>query len=214
MERIVAEQSNDTTSIQGTIGRITISTPKRITPALDEDGGPWDNDRRCDLSGFRRRRNQSHRCVEAPSALRPAVSGRPLGEDRSRHPRGHRKISRSGIIKGIGPTYAKRLVAAFGLETLKILSEQPLRGSRSRRHRRSARPPNYPGVARAARHAGRDGVFAGPWRRRFFGAQDLSKSSAPTRFIKCGKILTPWRDRCMASAFFGGPFGESHRHPR
>ena len=33
----------------------------------------------------------------------------------------------SGLIKGIGPTYARRLVAAFGLDTLRVLSEQPLR---------------------------------------------------------------------------------------
>jgi exodeoxyribonuclease V alpha subunit len=33
----------------------------------------------------------------------------------------------SGLIKGIGPIYAKRLVSAFGLETLHVLSEEPLR---------------------------------------------------------------------------------------
>jgi exodeoxyribonuclease V alpha subunit len=33
----------------------------------------------------------------------------------------------SGLIKGIGPMYARRLVAAFGLETLRVLAEQPHR---------------------------------------------------------------------------------------
>ena len=33
----------------------------------------------------------------------------------------------SGLIKGIGPTYAKRLVSAFGLDTLRVLSAEPLR---------------------------------------------------------------------------------------
>lgn len=33
----------------------------------------------------------------------------------------------SGLIKGIGPTYARRLVAAFGVDTLRILSEEPRR---------------------------------------------------------------------------------------
>lgn len=33
----------------------------------------------------------------------------------------------SGLIKGIGPVYAKRLVSAFGLDTLRILSEEPRR---------------------------------------------------------------------------------------
>ncbi len=40
---------------------------------------------------------------------------------------GIEKYLGSGMIKGIGPTYAKRLVAAFGLDTLRVLSEQPLR---------------------------------------------------------------------------------------
>ena len=40
---------------------------------------------------------------------------------------GIEKYLGSGMIKGIGPTYAKRLVGAFGLETLRVLSEEPLR---------------------------------------------------------------------------------------
>ncbi len=40
---------------------------------------------------------------------------------------GIEKYLGSGLIKGIGPAYAKRLVAAFGLETLRVLSEEPLR---------------------------------------------------------------------------------------
>ncbi len=33
----------------------------------------------------------------------------------------------SGLIKGIGPAYAHRLVSAFGLDTLRVLSEEPHR---------------------------------------------------------------------------------------
>ncbi len=33
----------------------------------------------------------------------------------------------SGLIKGIGPTYARRLVSAFGLDTLRVLSQEPHR---------------------------------------------------------------------------------------
>jgi exodeoxyribonuclease V alpha subunit len=40
---------------------------------------------------------------------------------------GIEKYLGSGLIKGIGPNYAKRLVAAFGLDTLRVLSEEPLR---------------------------------------------------------------------------------------
>ena len=40
---------------------------------------------------------------------------------------GIEKYLGSGLIKGIGPTYARRLVDAFGFNTLKILSEEPHR---------------------------------------------------------------------------------------
>ena len=40
---------------------------------------------------------------------------------------GIEKYLGSGLIKGIGPNYAKRLVSAFGLDTLKVLSDEPLR---------------------------------------------------------------------------------------
>ncbi|HXV81578.1 MAG TPA: helix-hairpin-helix domain-containing protein, partial [Candidatus Binatia bacterium] len=40
---------------------------------------------------------------------------------------GIEKYLGSGLIKGIGPNYAKRLVSAFGLDTLRVLSEEPLR---------------------------------------------------------------------------------------
>ncbi len=33
----------------------------------------------------------------------------------------------SGLIEGIGPVYAKRLVAAFGVETLRVIDEEPAR---------------------------------------------------------------------------------------
>src|SRR5690349_15331031 len=38
---------------------------------------------------------------------------------------GIQKYLGSGLIKGIGPTYAKRLVSAFGLDTLRVLSQEP-----------------------------------------------------------------------------------------
>ena len=33
----------------------------------------------------------------------------------------------SGLIKGLGPTYARRLVSSFGLDTLRVLSQEPRR---------------------------------------------------------------------------------------
>ena len=129
LERMVAEQSNDTTSVQGTIGRITYQHPEThyTVARLDEDGGP---------------------AITIVGAIFPVSEGEEIKVTGAwkRHPRyglqfqvdhwekidpatreGIEKYLGSGMIKGIGPTYAKRLVAAFGLETLKILSEQPLR---------------------------------------------------------------------------------------
>jgi len=40
---------------------------------------------------------------------------------------GIEKYLGSGLIQGIGPTYARRLVASFGLDTLRVLSEEPHR---------------------------------------------------------------------------------------
>ena len=40
---------------------------------------------------------------------------------------GIEKYLGSGLISGIGPTYAKRLVDAFGVETLRVIDEQPER---------------------------------------------------------------------------------------
>ena len=40
---------------------------------------------------------------------------------------GIEKYLGSGLIAGIGPTYAKRLVSAFGLDTLRVISEEPQR---------------------------------------------------------------------------------------
>lgn len=40
---------------------------------------------------------------------------------------GIEKYLASGLIEGIGPTYAKRLVQAFGVETLRVIDEEPHR---------------------------------------------------------------------------------------
>ena len=125
----MAEKQNETTSIQGTIGRITYQHPEThyTVARLDEDGGPG---------------------TTIVGTLFPVAEGEEIKVTGTwkRHPRyglqfqvdhwekidpatieGIEKYLGSGLIKGIGPRYAKRLVAAFGLDTLKILSEQPLR---------------------------------------------------------------------------------------
>jgi exodeoxyribonuclease V alpha subunit len=125
----MAEKLSETASIQGTVSRITYQSPEThyTVARLDEDGGPG---------------------VTVVGTLFPVAEGEEIKVTGvwKRHPRyglqfqidhwekidpatieGIEKYLGSGLIKGIGPTYAKRLVAAFGLETLRILSEQPLR---------------------------------------------------------------------------------------
>lgn len=125
----MAEKPNETSSIQGTISRITYQHPEShyTVARLDEDGGP---------------------AVTVVGTLFPVSEGEEIKVTGvwKRHPRyglqfqidhwekidpatieGIEKYLGSGLIKGIGPIYAKRLVAAFGLETLRVLSEEPLR---------------------------------------------------------------------------------------
>ncbi|HEX2226457.1 MAG TPA: ATP-dependent RecD-like DNA helicase [Candidatus Binatia bacterium] len=125
----MAEQQNERASLQGTVGRITYHNPENhyTVARLDFDGGP-------------------------PTTIVGTIFPVSEGEEIKvigawkRHPRyglqfhvdqwhkvdpatleGIEKYLGSGLIKGIGPSYAKRLVQAFGLDTLQVLSDQPLR---------------------------------------------------------------------------------------
>ena len=125
----MAEAQNENITLQGTVGRITFQSPDThyTVARLDEDGGPG---------------------TTIVGTIFPVSEGEEIKVTGAwkRHPRyglqfqviqwqkvdpatleGIEKYLGSGMIKGIGPTYAKRLVAAFGLDTLRVLSEQPLR---------------------------------------------------------------------------------------
>jgi helicase, putative, RecD/TraA family len=125
----LADKQNELTSIQGTISRITYQHPEShyTVARLDEDGGP---------------------AATVVGVLFPVSEGEEIKVTGvwKRHPRfglqfqvdhwtkvdpatleGIEKYLGSGLIKGIGPMYAKRLVGAFGLDTLRVLSEEPLR---------------------------------------------------------------------------------------
>ncbi|MGH8525518.1 MAG: helix-hairpin-helix domain-containing protein, partial [Gammaproteobacteria bacterium] len=125
----MAEKQNETESIQGTISRITYQNPEThyTVARLDEDGGPE---------------------MTVVGTIFPIAEGEEIKATGvwKRHPRyglqfqvdhwekidpatleGIEKYLGSGLIKGIGAIYAKRLVAAFGFDTLRILSEEPLR---------------------------------------------------------------------------------------
>jgi len=125
----VDEKPNEIASLQGTISRITYQHPEThyTVARLDEEGGP---------------------STTVVGTIFPVSEGeeiRVTGTWR-RHPRyglqfrvdhwekidpstleGIEKYLGSGLIKGIGPSYAKRLVEAFGTDTLRVLSEEPLR---------------------------------------------------------------------------------------
>jgi len=125
----VAEKHNETTALQGTISRITYHNPEThyTVARLDDDGGPGatvvgtifpvSEGEEIRVSGVWKRhpRYGLQFQVEHWEKIDPATI------------EGIEKYLGSGMIKGIGPIYAKRLVAAFGLDTLRVLSEQPLR---------------------------------------------------------------------------------------
>ena len=125
----MAEKHNETASIQGTISRITYRHPEThyTVARLDEDGGlgatvvgtifPVAEGEEIKVSGVWKRhaRYGLQLQVDHWEKIDPSTL------------EGIEKYLGSGMIKGIGPTYAKRLVAAFGLDTLRVLSEQPLR---------------------------------------------------------------------------------------
>jgi exodeoxyribonuclease V alpha subunit len=125
----VADQPNQNSTLQGTISKITYQHPDThyTVARLDSDNGPG---------------------VTLVGTIFPVAEGEEIKVSGAwrRHPRyglqfqvdhwqkidpatieGIEKYLGSGLIKGIGPTYAKRLVGAFGLDTLRILSEEPLR---------------------------------------------------------------------------------------
>ena len=116
----MAEKQSETTSIQGTVGRITYQHPEThyTVARLDEQGGggitivgtvfPVSEGEEIKVTGMWKRHPryglqfQVDHWIKVDPATREGIE----------------KYLGSGLIKGIGPTYAKRLVAAFGLETL------------------------------------------------------------------------------------------------
>jgi len=125
----VADNKHQTEFLRGTVSRITYQHPEThyTVARLDIDGSP---------------------AVTVVGGIYPISEGEEIKVFGSwkTHPRyGHQfqvqhwekvdpatvegieKYLGSGLIKGIGPVYAKRLVAAFGLDTLRVLSEEPLR---------------------------------------------------------------------------------------
>jgi len=125
----VAETKKETSTLQGTVTRITYQDPEgRYTVARLEV-------------------NRSQE-VTVVGEIYPVSEGEEIkvnGQWRV-HPRygtqfqaeswekvepatldGIERYLGSGLIKGIGPVYAHRLVSAFGLDTLRVLSEEPER---------------------------------------------------------------------------------------
>ncbi|HEY2989107.1 MAG TPA: ATP-dependent RecD-like DNA helicase [Candidatus Binatia bacterium] len=125
----MAESLREKSLLQGTITRITYQDPQApyTVARLEVDeveevtvvGGifPVSEGEEIKVSGIWRTHPRYGLQFQAEQweKVEPATLG------------GIEKYLGSGLIKGIGPTYARRLVSAFGLETLKILSQEPQR---------------------------------------------------------------------------------------
>lgn len=129
MENRGIEKTNEPATLQGTISRITYQHPDtHYTVARMEIDGtstvtvvgvlfPIAEGEEIKVTGFWKNhpRYGLQFQVDHWEKIDPATL------------EGIEKYLGSGLIKGIGPNYAKRLVSAFGLDTLRVLSEEPLR---------------------------------------------------------------------------------------
>ena len=86
---------------------------------------------------------------------------------------GLEKYLGSGLIKGIGPVTAKRIVRKFGLDTLRVIEEEPARLHEVLGVGRQARRADHARLGRAAADQRGDAFPAEPQRLHRAGGQDL-----------------------------------------
>ncbi|MEZ4559957.1 MAG: helix-hairpin-helix domain-containing protein [Caldilineaceae bacterium] len=94
------------------------------------------------------------------------------------HGGGHGEVPGSGLIKGVGPVTAKRIVRHFGVETLNVIEETP-----DRLHEVPGVGPkrgyDHPGFwEEQTRHQRSDALPPEPRRHHQFGHQDLKNTTA------------------------------------
>jgi ATP-dependent exoDNAse (exonuclease V) alpha subunit len=83
---------------------------------------------------------------------------------------GIEKYLGSGMIRGIGPVYAKKMVKAFGEKVFDVIEAEPRSPTRGDRHRPHAGQAHYRRLGRAEGRAGDHGLPAQPWRGTEGGA--------------------------------------------
>ena len=96
---------------------------------------------------------------------------------------GIEKYLGSGMIRGIGPVYAKKLVKAFGEKVFDVIEAEARSAAGGDRHRPDARRADHRRLGRAEGRPRDHGLPAQPWRRhRARGAhlQDLRRAT-PSR---------------------------------
>ena len=79
----------------------------------------------------------------------------------------------SGMIKGIGPVMAKRLVSKFATETLDVIDQDIGAAERSRRHRGKADRDDKERLAGSEGDTGGDGLPAGARREPRLRGEDI-----------------------------------------
>ena len=113
---------------------------------------------------------------------------------------GIEKYLASGMIKGIGPIYAKKLVEAFGEQVFDVIEQTPATAAGGRRHRPEAGREHRRRLGGSEGDPRDHGLPARPRRRHVAGGahlQDLRRRRHPRR---SPRTRTGWRATSAASA--------------
>src|SRR5713226_5652887 len=76
---------------------------------------------------------------------------------------GIEKYLGSGMVKGIGPHFARKLVQGFGAEVFEVIAQTPQRLQELDGNRPQAHRPCRRGLGRATSNSRHHGVFTQPW---------------------------------------------------
>jgi ATP-dependent exoDNAse (exonuclease V) alpha subunit len=104
---------------------------------------------------------------------------------------GIEKYLGSGMIRGIGPIYAKKLVRAFREKVFDTIEAEPPAPARGNGHRSCTSRPYHRCLGRAEDHSRNHGLPSQQWRRHGAGGAHLQDLRRGRRAGHVGKPISP-----------------------